>query len=115
MNHITRFGNCSTDLPQTILLIRLDNITILNTKIIINISDLLKTSVSTIKPTSLDLPFYSQEPKICPASTLQDYIQNTVAIRYYEPYLLITFKKPYHRASKLTISRWIKCTLTEWC
>lgn len=110
---VTLLALATAQRVQTLSLIKLGNISVSNNKITIIINDLTKTSISTKKHISLDLPFYTQEPKICPASTLQDYIQNTAAIRNEETHLFITFKKPHHRASKQTISRWIKCTLVE--
>ncbi|KAJ0169654.1 hypothetical protein K1T71_014839 [Dendrolimus kikuchii] len=110
---VTTLALATAQRVQTLSSIKLEDINISNNKITIIISDLLKTSVITRKQTVIELPFYLQNPKICPASTLQEYIERTKAIRNHEKYLLITFKKPHHRASKQSISRWIKNILYE--
>lgn len=97
---------------QTISAIKLTDITEVSTKITIVISDLMKTSVSTKRSTVIELPFF-QNRKLCPASTLQDYIKRTSNLRNEENYLILTYKKPHQRASKQSISRWIKSTLTD--
>lgn len=110
---VTLLALATAQRVQTLSLIKLNDISVSDTKITIVISDLVKTSVTTKQHSVIDLPFYTREPNICPASTLQDYIRNTASIRNQETYLLITFKKPHHHASKQSISRWIKCTLAD--
>lgn len=110
---VTLLAIATAQRVQTLSFIKLKDISIGDTRIIITISDLLKTSVKSKKQTVLDLPFYITEPNICPASTVKQYIKSTQCVRGQEEYLIITFKKPHHKASKQTISRWIKCTLAE--
>lgn len=98
---------------QTISLIKLQNIITTGNKTIITITDLIKTSLVNRNQPKIHLPFYPQNPKICPAKTLQDYIAQTTNIRNGEPYLWLTYKKPYKRASSQTISRWIKTIMKE--
>ena len=44
---------------------------------------------------------------------MKEYVQRTQNIRGMERHLLISYKKPHHRASKQTVARWIKTVLHE--
>lgn len=97
---------------QTLFLIKLPNIKMYDNRIIITITDLIKTSgVGRAQPV-LDLPFFLDKPSICPAATVKAYLSVTATIRSStETRLLLTFKKPHKAASSQTIGRWIKLTL----
>jgi integrase len=99
---------------QTLSLIRVSNITIYNDKIVIIITDLIKTSgIGRAQPV-IELPFFNQRPNICPAATLQAYIAATSAYRTNtQDKLILTHRKPYRPASSQTIGRWIKQVLQE--
>nr|CAH7725161.1 unnamed protein product [Callosobruchus chinensis] len=76
------------------------------------ITDYLKTSGTGRQQPCLHLPFFKENTKICAASTLKRYLTYTNRLREFETeYLFITFSKPHKRASKQTISRWVKNTL----
>lgn len=98
---------------QTLSLIKLSNITVTENKIVIDITDLIKTSIVTKSQPKICLPFYTQNSKICPAKTLKDYILTTRPIRNNESYLWLTFKKPHKKASSQTVSRWVKNIMNE--
>ncbi|KAL0860714.1 hypothetical protein ABMA27_010051 [Loxostege sticticalis] len=99
---------------QTLSLVKLPNITTYNERIVITITDLIKTSGAGRKQPILDLPFFRSNPSICPAATLISYVSPTTAIRpVSETRLLLTHKKPHKAASSQTIGRWIKQTLEE--
>lgn len=99
---------------QTLSLIRLNNIQKFNERIIINITDLIKTSsVGKCQPI-LDLPLFKENLSICPMQTLSSYIEVTGKNRPAgETRLILTYKKPYHAASSQTIGRWIKYIMEE--
>ncbi|XP_073952952.1 uncharacterized protein [Choristoneura fumiferana] len=98
---------------QTLSAIKINNINEYESKILINITDVIKTSVSTKSQPTINLPFFESNPQICPARALKAYLNKTKLIRNNEPYLWITFKKPHRRASSQSISRWIKCVMSE--
>ncbi|XP_050294503.1 uncharacterized protein LOC126734803 [Anthonomus grandis grandis] len=98
---------------QTLSLIRLSNIQIKEEKIQIFISDFIKTSLSLKNQPLLNIPFYRDNTKICPATTLIKYIEMTKPLRNPEDFLFITHKKPHKRATKQSISRWVKQALTD--
>ncbi|KYM94000.1 hypothetical protein ALC62_15389 [Cyphomyrmex costatus] len=54
------------------------------------------------------LPFYKEDPNICPARTLQFYLRRTQDLRGKANALFISFKKPFKRVSAQTLSRWLK-------
>lgn len=98
---------------QTLSLIRLPNIMINQDRILITITDLIKTSGIGKSQPILDLPFFRQRPAICPAETLIAYMNVTSTKRStVDNKLILTFKKPHHAASSQTIGRWIKQGLT---
>lgn len=81
---------------QTIAKIKVTNIKVLQDKTKIYIIDRLKTSKVGKEQPLLHLPFYKQQPELCVASLLQDYLDKTKAIRPKdEEYLFLTIKKPH--------------------
>lgn len=91
---------------QTFSLIKVSNIKRLSNKMYIKITDLIKTSrVGSLQP-HLVLPFFTDNPNVCPASALD----KTNAIRQSEN-LFVAYKKPHKSVTAQTLSRWIKSTL----
>ncbi|CAG9137755.1 unnamed protein product [Plutella xylostella] len=96
---------------QTLSLVKTHNIKVYSDKIIIIIDDLVKTSgIGRAQPV-LNLPFFVQNPNICPATTLQAYLNRTADHRTGNK-VLFTYKKPFRPASTQTIGRWLKETLS---
>lgn len=62
---------------QTLSLIRLTNIKRLDDKIMIHISDNIKTSAVNRTQPILVLPFFNERPSICPARALERYLDVT--------------------------------------
>lgn len=105
---------CTSHRVQTFSLIRTSNITRSPTGIKITISDIIKTSAPNKEQPVLFLPYFVDKPSICPAKTLDDYLNVTEGLRPEGiDSLLITHHKPHKKASSQTISRWIKQTLAE--
>ncbi|KAJ8959789.1 hypothetical protein NQ317_001016 [Molorchus minor] len=46
------------------------------------------------------------KPELCVAQTILKYLEVTAPFRKEEDYLVLTYKKPFHRASTQSISRW---------
>lgn len=98
---------------QTLALINIKNIVLKETLIEIKIPDNIKTSKpGKVQPT-LNLPFYKDNLNICPATTLQSYLERTKELRGNTLFLFISFKKPFKRASTQTLSRWVKSILGD--
>lgn len=98
---------------QTLALISVDNISKLQHKYIVRIPNTIKTSKPGSKNPMLHLPFFNEIPEICPARTLEEYLNRTKSIRKRTIKLLISYRKPHEPISGQTISRWIRTTLME--
>lgn len=100
---------------QTLSQIKLNNININNsTSITIKIPDLIKTSRPNTFQPFLKLPFFKENPSICPATCLKDYITKTNSIREINnDYLFISYKRPFKKLSSQRLSHWIKETLQK--
>lgn len=98
---------------QTLSLILTENISVNNDNISIKIPDFIKTTGPHRLQPNLIIPFFKDNPNICPATTLLSYLDITRDIRGTCKRLFITFKKPYHTACSTTLSRWIKSSLSE--
>lgn len=97
---------------QTLTKIKLSYIKYFKEKLEINIPDIIKTSAPKKCQPKIVLPYFSERPNICVASTLKFYIAFTTTLRQNNDQLLITTKKPHHPASSQTVSKWIKKGLT---
>ncbi|KAL7286871.1 hypothetical protein TKK_0019005 [Trichogramma kaykai] len=94
---------------QTLSLIKVDNITVAEDSIKIFIPDHIKTSKKGVNQPTLLLPFYTEEIKICPASTLKYYLDITKKLRGNIKLLFLSARKFEKQAvSKETLSRWVK-------
>lgn len=99
---------------QTLVRIRVENIIITSEEIKIYITDDIKTTMKNNTRPVLHIPFFTQQPQICPASALITYIELTAPIRTSEQeFLLLTTRKPHLTASTQTVSRWIRQTLRK--
>lgn len=79
----------------------------------IEIPDRIKTSRPGSYQLLLVLPVYRENPKLCIASTIDAYIQETAQLRGSIDDLFVTVKKPIRAASTATISRWIKAAMSR--
>ena len=74
---------------------------------IIRIGDLRKTSTQRFHLGEIKFPSY-HDKTVCPMEVLKCYIDLTKDIRGYLTGLFITTTKPYCKASKNILSRWVK-------
>ena len=98
---------------QTLHAINVNDICFSNDLVTIPIFTLLKHSRSNNYKCVLNLKYFTQSPAICPALTLQHYVDRTKSIRGHISQLYISFRKPYTPVSQSTIRRWITTTLGE--
>lgn len=102
---------CSAQRCQTLSLLEIDNIHFRDSSVTIKVDQLLKQSRPGF--TNPILAFQEFEDKrICVYSCLKDYIDITKELRK-SKWLFISYVKPYKEVSSSTISRWIKCVLSE--
>lgn len=99
---------------QTLSLININNIVVkLHEKVEIRIVDRIKSTKLNRPQPYLILPFLKDDPEICVARVLLQYLEKTKELRGPGEFLFITYKRPHHKASSQTISRWIKIILKE--
>lgn len=99
---------------QTLSLIKRANIQILDTGLKIFIPDLVKTSAPTRNQPCLYLPTYAENPNLCVATLVKNYLARTVDLKPGNcDHLFLTYGKPHKPASKQTISRWVKLSLRK--
>lgn len=97
---------------QTLALIKIHDIHELESGFQIFIPERIKTSGVNQHQPCLTIPRFEDNPRICAASTLKLYLEITRNLRSTEnPFLFLTTKKPFQKASKQTLSRWVKNTL----
>lgn len=99
---------------QTLSMIKIENISIESDYIIIKVVDLIKTSRPGGYQPLIRLPFIRENPKICPALTLQSYINKTFHIRNNTTNnLFISFRKPHNKVGSQTLAHWVKTVLQK--
>lgn len=98
---------------QTLHAINVGDITFTKEFVSIAFYKLLKQSRPNNYKFQIVLKFYAQHSAICPALTLQNYIDRTKDLRGTSKQLFISVQKPYKPVSKSTVSRWIKSVMEE--
>ncbi|XP_066587638.1 uncharacterized protein [Prorops nasuta] len=98
---------------QTLAAIKINNILLNEDNIIIRITDIVKTSGPGKLQPAFVLPWFKENPEICVANSLVEYMKVTSELRGNIQNLFVTYKKPYKPASAQTISRWIKEVLNK--
>lgn len=99
---------------QTFALIDVRDIVTTPEGIEIKIPARIKTSGTNRNQPSLYLPFFFNNPHVCAARTLLCYQERTNSLRTDDNKLLfITYRRPYHKASSQSLSRWIKTMLCK--
>lgn len=99
---------------QTLSLIQVRNMEYEQDGILIKIPLPIKTSRKGVTQPSLFLPYFNEEPTLCLASALNQYMLITSALRSSETdRLFISSRKPHGEASSQTLSRWIHRLLTS--
>lgn len=99
---------------QTLSVIRIENIEIaFGETIIIKIPDNIKTSGKNRLQPILRIPFFPGNTRVCPASTMVEYLNRTKPLRNAEKdaFLFISYRGPHDCVSKETLSRWVTQTM----
>lgn len=97
---------------QILSIITVDNIAQGQNRLEVKIPARIKTSGPRKKQPVLIFPYFTDNPQLCVASTLEFYLSKTAAFRNQttDP-LFYTYVQPHHPATSQTISRWIKDVL----
>ena len=81
------------------------------TEVVFFIDELLKQHRPGCTGLQLKFPAYPADARLCLASHIRHYVKVTARIRGMERYLLVTHKRPHHRVTVQTISRWLRVVL----
>lgn len=99
---------------QTLALIDIRDIELKVGGIRIKVPARIKTTGKDNFQLVLELPYFKDNPRICPARALQTYLLKSKDLRNPTVFsLFLTHKKPHSKASSQTISRWIKEMLSK--
>ena len=98
---------------QTIALIKVCNIKKTAEGFEIEIPERIKSSRPGAFQPLLILPGFPNNPELCAAKTLEKYLESTREIRGSCDELFLTTRAPFRKASKDTISRWIRSFLVR--
>ena len=98
---------------QTLHLLELKDVECSDKHVILRPKVLLKTSKPGKHLSELVLPRFS-EPTLCPVTLVKEYISRTLSLRSDKTTrFLITTQRPHVSASRDSISRWVRNTLTK--
>lgn len=98
---------------QIISLIDIRNISVTNSRLVIRIGDLTKTSRPNHHQQELSFLAYEPDVNLCVVHTYLQYIARTVGLRGNTTQLFITTRPPYKSVSRDTITRWTKTVLVD--
>lgn len=110
---VTLLALASAQRMQTLSLIKMKNIIFDSEKITIKIDDLIKTSRPGVEQPLIVLPYIKENPRVCPALTLKQYIDTTTCLRLQEEYVFISYQKPHKKVGPQTLSHWVKLILEK--
>lgn len=103
----------STRRMQTLAAIKVSDIKLTRSGYEIEISSIIKTSRPGAFQPLISLPYLKDKPKLCVASILGNYLRVTMLLRKGWDSLLLTIRNPHRKASKDTISRWVRSILAS--
>ena len=96
---------------QTLSKLNTDFMTLTKEQCSFTIHDLLKHTRPGQHQQPIVVRAYPNDKRLCIVHTLEIYLEKTKEVRNNETQLLISYRKPYKRVSRNTISRWIKCVM----
>lgn len=97
---------------QTLHCLRLDGLTLETKKCVFCITEVLKHTRPGYHQKPIELLAFEPDHRLCVIWHLKEYLDRTKELRYGEQRLLLSFQRPHKAASKETIARWTKVTLT---
>ena len=96
---------------NTLVHLNVTNMYITDTEVTFTFDEVLKHSRPNYKQKPLIFKAFTSKG-VCPVTTLITYLENRLPASG-DPALFITTVKPHKKASKDSISRWIKLTMSE--
>ncbi|CAG2212660.1 unnamed protein product [Mytilus edulis] len=95
---------------QTIHSLDLDDITVTDSNIYIDVRSLLKCSKPGRHLQPIELPAFIEDKSLCIVTVLKEYLARTSCFRKTQK-LILSCIKPYSHVSKDTLGRWVKIVL----
>lgn len=95
---------------QTIHSLDLDDITVTDSNIYIDVRSLLKCSKPGRHLQPIELPAFIEDNSLCIVTVLKEYLVRTSCFRKTQK-LILSCIKPYSHVSKDTLGRWVKIVL----
>ena len=111
MKAVTLTAILSGQRAQSLYLSDIRNITLSRSLVTITFGDLLKQTRPGYQLESIKIKAYAPDRRLCLITVLTEYLERTRPLRGVDTKLFITTVKPYHGASRQTISSWVKKTL----
>ena len=93
---------------QTISFIKISNIKVVSNGLVIEIPDRIKTSKAGRDQPLLQLPLFSDKPRLCVVTAINEYLEKTKEIRNDIDSLFLILNLPRKSVCSETISRWLK-------
>ena len=109
---VTLIALCTGQRCQTLSVLKLSDMNIINGIVYFRVSELLKQSRPGVHLKPLELKPFPLDEKLCVVKSLEVYIHRTAHLRDSTENLFITYIKLDGRVSKDTIARWIKTVLS---
>ena len=98
---------------QTLIYIKLSNMKKSPSVYVIRIPDKIKTSRPGACQPLLEYPYFLDNPNLCIASTIDNYLDVTKPFRCNYDNLILTINRPHVPAKTDSVSRWIRTVLAE--
>lgn len=97
---------------QTLLVFKVDQMTLTKNKVTFVIDELLKTNKPGFLPKPITIEAYPSDRRICVITYLREYVSRTSKVRIGK-HLLISTTKPHKRISQDTLRRWVRMVMSE--
>ena len=116
MEHLTKkltmlLALLSGQRTQTLAKLSTDFMVLTSEKCSFTIPELLKHTRPGSHQKAIVINAYPNDRRLCTVSILGIYLEKTKGVRNNETQLLLSYRKPYKRVSRDTISRWLKCVM----
>ena len=111
---VTLVALVSAQRSQTLQALRIDCMSVENSKVVFVIMDRLKTSRPGNNSVKVIIPEIKNDRAICPRSHLIEYVARTEKLRVNTQQLFVSYCKPHKGVSSSTLARWIKTVLEKF-
>ncbi len=118
MEHLTKkltmlLALLSGHRTQTLTKLKTDCMVLTSEKCSFVIPDLLKHTKPGSHQKPIVISAYPTDKRLCIVSVLRIYLEKTKSVRGNETQLLLSYRKPYKRVSRDTVSRWLKWVMNN--